>query len=161
MKTANCSICLSPIDRENAPILAISGAGVPRCLCDACANDIEVAGYDREYDNITEAMDRISKNLSEHGIDDPLTLSTMTALMKRAAARAELIQDGEYDFSIDEVDDYELDEIPDELLESEEDKQLDAEEKEQSAKVDKVLNWIWGVVLAGVVAFMAWWFFFR
>ena len=157
-----CSVCLSAVEREDAPILAISGSGVPRCLCDSCAENLEVASYGKDYDEITESIAVLASNLSDKNIDDPVTLGTMGGLLKRAAARATMIKDGTYDFSLDELDEEDsLEEIPEELLESEEDKQLDEEENERAEKLDKVLNWIWAGVMVAAVAFFAWWFFFR
>ena len=103
--------------------------------------------------------------LSERNADDQLTLGTMGQILTKAAERASLIQEGAYDFSLDEnepeVEDDALIEIPEDLLESEADRQLDEEENERAQKIDKVLNWVWGIVMALAVGFLGWWFFFR
>ena len=161
MKESYCSLCLKSVEREDAPILAISGAGVPRYLCDECAADIECATLGRDYDKITEAFDRIAANVSASNVDDPVILSTVTEILDSGAERAKLIAAGEYDFALDEEKSDELEEIPEDMLESEEDKRLDAEEEEKAQRIDKFLNWVWLGVLIGAVGFMIWWFFFR
>ena len=82
------------------------------------------------------------------------------ALSFFAAARANLIREGSYDFALDEREEETLEEIPEELLESEEDKALDEAEEEKLKKIDKVLSWVWAALIVGIVAFMAWWLFF-
>ena len=162
MKEKYCSLCLAKIEAEDAPILTISGAGVARCLCDKCAEDIEAASTSREYADIAEALDRLSASISKNNIDDSVTLATMDDILKHAAARAALIKEGVYDFSKDEESEDEiLEEIPEDMLESEEDKALDERDIERANKLDRVLNWVWAAVLAGTVGFLIWWFFLR
>ena len=160
MKESYCSICLKRIEREDAPLLCMSGSGIPRCLCDECASDIERATLGKEYDGIIEALDKISDNLSKNNVDDPVTIDTVTDILNSSAERAKLIAAGEYDFSLDEAEESEFDEIPEDMLESEEDRQLDAEEEERANRLDKVLNWVWLAVLVAAVGFMVWWFYF-
>lgn len=162
MKEKYCSLCLSPIEAEDAPILTISGAGVARCLCDKCAEDIETASGAKEYDSIAEAMDRLTASISENNIDDSVSLAALDNILKHAAARATLIKEGKYDFSKDdEIEGEVLEELPEDMLESEEDKALDERDIERANKLDRVLNWIWAAVLAGTVGFLIWWFFLR
>lgn len=167
MKDMRCCICLDGVDGDNAPILTMSGAGVPRCLCERCAADVDTVTEGREYPVIIESIDRLSANLSEKNIDDPITLNAMTSLLARAAKRAKLIGEGSYDFSLDEVVLDEdgnieeiLEEIPEELLENDADREMDAEEEEKLKRLDKILNWVWAAVLIGVVGLMVWWLFF-
>ena len=165
MKESYCSICFAKVDGDEAPVLAISGAGVPRCLCESCASDIDTVNTSRDYYEISGAMDRLTGILSERNADDVLTIGTMNQILTKAAERAKLIKAGTYDFSLDEaepeVEDESLIEIPEDLLESEEDKELDEKENERAQKIDKVLNWVWGIVMALAVAFLGWWFFLR
>ena len=162
MKDKHCAICLSTVADEDAPILTMSGSGVPRFLCERCCQDIDTATLGREPELIAAAMDRIAKNLSVKNIDDPWTVDTATEILNSSAERARKIRDGEYDFSLDEEEaSEELSELPEELLESEEDRELDRKENEQAEKVDKFLNWVWLGVIIGCVGFMIWWFFFR
>lgn len=158
-----CSICRSVTDNPEAPILTIGGFGTPRYLCDACAADIDTATLGKDYDTIVAAMDRIGSEMTAKGVDDPVTLECLEDLLTDAAKRATLIKDGSYDFALDDAAsiESELDEIPEELLESEEDKALDEKEEAEAKKIDKVMNWVWLVVLIGAVGFMIWWLFFR
>ena len=158
-----CSICHTVTENPDAPILTIGGFGTPRYLCDSCASDIDIATLGKDYESIVAAMDRIGSEMSKKGTDDPVTLECLEDMLTDAAKRATAIKDGSYDFALDEVsdDENELDEIPEELLESEEDKALDEAEEASAKKIDKVMNWIWLVVLVGAVGFMIWWLFFR
>lgn len=166
MKKGNCSICLKPIDIDEAAILTMSGAGNPRCICDECANDIDNAttGYDVEL--ISSSIDKIANTLTKNNVDDPLVINTVATLLTDAAKRLKKLLDGELDAMEEDPADApgeaeSFEEIPEELLESEEDKALDAEDEKKAEKLDRVLNWVWLAVLVLAVGFMVWWFFFR
>ena len=161
MNKGLCSICLKPIPTEDAPILTMGGFGNPRCLCKACAADIENATRGTDPALISEAVKRIVDNMSSNQIEDPLTLKTVTHLLAAAASRREKIKEGTYDFALDDADDGVLEEIPEDMLESEDDKRLDEEDEERAKRIDSVLNWVWIVAIVGIVGFMIWWFFFR
>ena len=173
MDEKRCAICHAKIESEDAPIIAMGGYGVPRYLCDECATDIECATEGTEYEKIDAAMDRVSEKLVKADADDALLLTTLTKLLGEAAERAEKIKDGTYNKDLEDgevtkelVDEDEealtpLEEIPEELLEAEEDRLKDEEEAEFEKKVNKVLDWVWLVVLIGAVGFMIWWIFFR
>ncbi len=162
MKRKTCCICLNDIELEEPDILAMGGFGTPRYLCPECAADIECATSSREYDDIVAAMDRISKNLDEKNIDDGITLPTVTKLLLESAKRARAIEDGSYDFALDErEDEYAYDEIPEELRETEEDRLLDEADRVEGEKLDRLFNWLWVAIIFGAVAFMVWWFFLR
>ncbi len=156
----NCVLCQSPIDTEEADILAMGGIGTPRYVCDRCSCDIETATRSRDYDEIVAAMDRISKKLTETASEDSVTQDTATLLLVNAAKRAKDIREGTYDFALDEISsETEFDEIPEELRETEEDRELDRADEEAASKLDKILNWVWVAVLVGAVAFMIWWLY--
>lgn len=177
MEDKRCAICLAKLEREDAPIIAMGGYGVPRYLCDECAADVERATEGRDFADIDAAMDRISEKLVKSNVDDPLLLTTLTGLLGAAAERAERIKEGTYDFDLEEGgvtkvsvgDEYEdddtgvdiLEEIPEELLETEEDRLQDEADAALESKVNKVLDWVWLAILVGAVGFMIWWFFFR
>ncbi len=175
MEDKRCAICHAKIESEDAPIIAMGGYGVPRYLCDECAEDIECATEGIVYEEIDAAMDRVSEKLVKADADDALLLVTLTKLLGDAAERAEKIKDGTYNTDledaevtkgvVDEDGDGEklelLEEIPEELLEAEEDRLKDEEEAEFEKKVNKVLDWVWLGVLIGTVGFMIWWIFFR
>lgn len=178
MEDKHCAICLAKLEREDAPIIAMGGYGVPRYLCDECAEDVERATEGIDFADIDAAMDRISEKLVKSNVDDPLLLSTLTILLGKAAERAEKIKDGTYnpdleedgstkvaegeeDEQADDEDADAFDEIPEELLETEEDRLQDEADAAFESKVNKVLDWVWLAILVGAVAFMIWWFFFR
>ena len=72
------------------------------------------------------------------------------------ADRAEKINKGEYDFSLDEnVEETGEDDIPEELLETEEDKALDERDEKRQKKFDKIFNIVALAVFAGVIGYLA------
>ena len=130
-----CSFCKRPVDSDTAAVLTVGGYGNVRYICDECDSALSDATSSKDTAVIYAAMDKIGKCLYRHGIDDDLTLDTVDALMTKAKKRAEMIDDGSYDFSRDESDDGEgYDEIPEELRETEEDKELDRKEAEEKKK---------------------------
>ena len=160
MENKRCSICGKGNLSEDAPILAISGYGIPRCLCDDCAERIHIITYGKDTEDVSSASLALTADVAEHSIDDDLVYNTVTELLEYASDRAKKINEGTWDFALDEAEE-EPEELPEELLESEEDKLLDQKEKEQSKRVDKVMNWVYlGVVLA-TVAFMVYFLFFK
>ena len=164
MREDYCSVCFTAVDGDEAAILAISGAGVPRCLCAECAQEIETASDGREYNESTDAIGRLGKKLNDTNTDDPVVVDTMSEILKSAAERASLIKSGEYDFSKDENDSSDadlLEEIPEEMLETEEDRELDAADAERATRFDKFFNWVWAAMLIGSVAFLVWYFLLK
>lgn len=157
MKHGNCSVCLKLIDTDTAPVLTMGAYGTPRCLCDDCAEQIEIFTRGTDYDKITAAMDEIGERMSRANIDDKMTVSCVTHMLVDAAKRANAIKDGSYDFSLDTEEEEYI--IPDELLESEEDRALDEKEARSKEKMDKVMNWVWLAVLIGTVTFFVLWYF--
>lgn len=141
----NCSVCHMGFDGEDAAVLAFGGYGTPRYLCDFCAKDFDAAMTEREVEGIDGAIDRISKKMTNAGIDDEIVLKSVDEIMKAARERREKIRAGEYDFSEDESVS-EGDEIPAELLESEE----DAEAEKQESKKDKLYDKITNIVCAAL-----------
>ena len=105
-------------------------------------------------------MDRVAKRLAEKNIDDKLTVSTVSELFASYAKRASAIKRGEWDFSVEEQEENTAieDEIPEELMESEEDRLLDEKDREESARLDKILNWLFVGALAAVGFAFVWFF---
>ena len=137
---SKCSICNAAVDSENAPVLTMGGAGYARYLCDECAADLDTATLSPEVAEISDAIQRISKKMTD-STPDRLTFTTVTELFSAAMKRAKLIKSGEYDFSLDtQQDDNAFDELPEELAESEEDKEKDRIDEEKGKKFDKVFN---------------------
>lgn len=120
----------------------MGGYGVPRYLCDNCAEQIEVATTSQNIDEISAAIKALGSklSLSDH---DSATMDTMNEILNKAMERGRAIKAGSYDFSLDdEIAEEDTFELNDELLESEEDKKLDEEEEAKNKKMNAVLNWI-------------------
>lgn len=145
----NCCTCLAKVEEENASILTMGAYGTPKYLCEDCAALIETITLGREYDEIADAMEQLTKTMSKANIDDRFTVSTVTDLLASAAERARKIKDGTYDFALDESEEEFL-EIPEEIRETEEDKLLDKKDAEAAEKFDKILNWAW--LICGIAA---------
>lgn len=156
----HCSICMSRVESDDLPVLTI-GAGIPRLLCEECADLMDTATLGREYDEIKAAMDEITARMAAAGIDDRFTVETVTQAFGAAAERAVAIKDGTWNFELDSAEDDGFLEIPEELAETEEDKQLDAKEEKQGKRIDAILTWVMSGVLTAALAFIVWFFFFR
>ncbi len=149
-----CTICKNIFDGENASILTMSGFGNARLICPECAQLLDKATLDSDYEHIKEAID----TLGERTVIDPADTSAVDALteiLDTALERAEKIKSGEYDFSLDNQSaGDEFEEIPDDLKESEEDRALDEKEAKQSAVMDKISNWVCGAILVGAIIYV-------
>ena len=154
-KRKKCSLCYNDTEEGDA-ILVMGPLGNPRCVCKECESQLDTATLGRSYEEISAAMNAIGKKLTEKAPDD-LVLETVNTVLKNAAERAELIKEGNYDFSLDEeiIDEQELEEIPDELLETEEDRLRDAADEKKQAKFDKIFNIVAAIVILAVVGFIA------
>ena len=140
----SCSICDNSIDKENAPIIAMGGFGYPRYICDECAEKIEIMTKSRDVEEIKAAILDIVEKMEKGELEDKVLLKAVCEILDSAKERLALIENGEYDFSLDdaESDGEVFDEIPEELRESEEDKALDEEETKEKNKFDKIFNWV-------------------
>ena len=151
-----CCICERIIENEDAPLLTMGAVGTPKLICDSCAELLDTATLGREYEAIEAAMDEIGKRMAD-GNPDRTTYGNVSVIMARAAGRAKLIKNGEYDFALDEqpTDDEDIpDEIPEELMETEEDRELDRKDEEKLKQFDKIYNWMLigaGIALVGVI----------
>ena len=157
-----CCTCLRRVENDDAPILTMGAYCTPKILCNDCAELVETVTLGRDYDRITEAMDSLTKRMSESNVDDRVTVETVTKMLEDGAKRALKIKAGEYDFALDEESGEEsdelesFDEIPEELQETEEDRALDEKDAEANARFDKFMNWMWIGVGIGVAAFAIW-----
>ena len=140
---------------EDAPILAMSGYGTPRYVCDGCDADLTDATGAREIYDIKSAMDRISKKMTKNNLDDKVVLKTVDERMTAARERAERIRAGEYDFSEEDAakEADEAEEIPEELRETEEDRELDRREAEQNKKLEKITNICCGTFFVAFIGY--------
>ena len=149
-----CSLCSNLTD-EGSAILVMGGYGHPRLICEECEKEIDQLSLGRDYEKIREAMNTIGKKLTVKEPED-LVLETVNGILKDAADRAEKINKGEYDFSLDEnVEETGEDDIPEELLETEEDKALDERDEKRQKKFDKIFNIVALAVFAGVIGYLA------
>lgn len=137
-----CSICGKAVNTEEAPILAMSGFGNPKYLCDECANDIDVVITDKNPELIENSMSKLSAKLSATGTDDKLVVDTVAAIFTEAGERAAKIKDGTYDFSKDDEEQELVEDVPEELLETETDRALDEADEKKNKRFDSIMNWV-------------------
>ena len=152
----NCCICERDVEREDAPILAMGGAGYARVLCEECDRELQVATRGHDVEEIKEAINSLSNKLA-NGEPDAVTYRMMNEILVTATQRAMEIKDGTYDFARDDEEDNEgFDEIPEELLESEEDIELDKQDEEKMKKFDKVYSIILTISLIALGGMIVW-----
>ncbi len=158
MSKCNCSLCKRAFENENAALLTVSGVGNKRYICDECEAMLESALKSRELDEIKEAVERIGKTMEASDVEDGVVIAEMNTILAAAKDRAERIEAGEYDFSLDE------DEIPNELpellTEAEpeppltEEERIKLERQEKISKiVDKISTWASIAIIVGVVIY--------
>ena len=153
---SNCCICERNVEREDAPILAMGGAGYARVLCEECDRELQVATRGHDVEEIKEAINSLSNKLA-NGEPDGVTYRMMNEILITSTQRAMEIKDGTYDFARDDEEDNEgFDEIPEELLESEEDIELDKQDEEKMKKFDKVYSIILAVSLIALGGMIIW-----
>lgn len=152
-----CCICEKNIEREDAPILTLGGAGYARLLCDECDEQLNTITTGRDAHKIKEAINSLGNKMANTD-PDPVTYQTVSTMLFKATERGMAIKEGTYDFALDEeVEDTEgFDEIPEELLETEEDIQKDKDDEEKMKKFDKFYNIaliVCGIVFVGLVIY--------
>ena len=153
---SNCCICEKSVEREDAPILAMGGAGYARVLCEECDRELQVATRGHDVEEIKAAINSLSTKMA-NGEPDTVTYRMMSEILITATQRAMEIKDGTYDFARDDEEDNEgFDEIPEELLESEEDVELDRKDEEKAKKFDKVYSIILTISLIALGGMIIW-----
>lgn len=153
---SNCCICEKSVEREDAPILAMGGAGYARVLCEECDRELQVATRGYDVEEIKAAINSLSTKMA-NGEPDTVTYRMMSEILITATQRAMEIKDGTYDFARDDEEDNEgFDEIPEELLESEEDVELDRKDEEKAKKFDKVYSIILTISLIALGGMIIW-----
>lgn len=149
----SCAICGAATDKENAPILAMGGFGNPRYVCNDCAEKLETVTKSMDPSEINASIETLADRIAKKNTDDPVTINTLTDILRGAKERAELIENGEYSVDENAADDELVDDFPEELAETEEDKALDARDAEKNAKIQKILDIVtFGIIGAAVVA---------
>lgn len=153
---SNCCICEKTVEREDAPILAMGGAGYARVLCEECDRELQVATRGHDVEEIKAAINSLTTKLA-NGEPDAVTYRMMNEILITATQRAMEIKDGTYDFARDDEEDNEgFDEIPEELLESDEDIELDRKDEEKAKKFDKVYSIILTISLIALGGMIIW-----
>ena len=153
---SNCCICERDVEREDAPILAMGGAGYARVLCEECDRELQVATRGHDVEEIKAAINSLSTKMA-NGEPDAVTYRMMSEILITATQRAMEIKDGTYDFARDDEEDNEgYDEIPEELLESDEDIELDKKDEEKAKKFDKVYSIILTISLIALGGMIVW-----
>ena len=152
---AICAICGKEVAESEAPILYMTGAGVPRLLCDDHASLIDTATESRDPAEIRAAISKLGDDLLGGETDDMNVIELINGIIKAAAEKADLIERGEYDFSLEESEDdgeEEFDITPD-MMETEEDKAKTEKEEKVNKIVDDILTWVMGLAIVAAVAF--------
>ena len=152
---AICAICGKEVVESEAPILYMTGAGIPRLLCDEHAALIDTATESPEPEAIRSAISKLGDDLIGGETDDMNVIELINGIIKAAANKADLIEKGEYDFSLEESDERDEDEfdITPDMMETEEDKAKTEKEERVNKIVDDILTWGMGLVIVGAVAF--------
>lgn len=156
----SCSICMREIDAENAPIIAMGGFGHPRCICDGCAEKLDVMNTSLDTEAIRAAMREIADTMANNTDDDMVAHNAVKVILMEAGARVEKIENGTY--TEEEEDDGMLD-VPEELRETVEDRALDLQDEMRSEKLDGILNRIclgvFGLAIVALVVYFVFRFF--
>lgn len=149
----NCCICQAEITKEDAPVIAMSAYGNPKCVCEECEGLIDKATLSREHDQITDACRSLGESLTRGNTCDEQVIDTVNEIIKNATERCEKIADGSYDFSLDEKGDEEEFDITDDIKESEEDRLQDEKDAKAAKILDTITSWAAGIIFVGAVAF--------
>ena len=147
-----CSVCGKDFESETPSVLTMGRSMTPRYICPDCEALMEEAIGATEPERIREAIATLGESLAHSDSDDTPVIIEVSSHLERAKTRLTKIEDGTYDFSLDESEEEEF-ELTEDLMETEEDRELDRREEEQEQRMNKVLNWLWVFVGIGVVAY--------
>ena len=149
-----CCICKKEIDSNTATILFMSGAGIPRCICEECDKNVETMTAGRDPDAIITSCRELAGALERGETGEERVIMLVGEMLGAAKERADKIRAGEYDFSLDEAaDEGEEFELTDDMLETEEDRALDEKEARVNKILDTVTSWTMGIALVAAVVF--------
>ena len=76
---SNCCICEKTVEREDAPILAMGGAGYARVLCEECDRELQVATRGHDVEEIKAAINSLSTKMA-NGEPDTVTYRMMSEI---------------------------------------------------------------------------------
>ena len=148
-----CCICKKELVNPEAPVLTMGAYGSPKCVCDECSALIETATTSHDYEEAINACREIGDSMTHGDTGDVQVIDTVNEIIESAKQRAEAIQDGTYDFSIDEVSEEDTFEITEDLEETEEDKAKDAKDAQVMKIFDTVASWACGIILVATLIF--------
>ena len=148
----NCCICQAPITKEDAPVIAMSAYGNPKCVCEKCEAIIDSATLSHDPNEIVESCQLLGEALTRGNTCDEQVIDAVNGIISEASIRCEKIANGNYDFSEDEKEGEEF-EITEDIMESEEDRIKDEKDQKVAKIVDTIGSWVSGVVLLGAVIF--------
>lgn len=148
-----CCICQYPIENDDAPVIAMSGYGNPKCACENCEALIDTAMTSREPEEISDACKSLGEALTSGNTGDEQVIEAVNDIIRTASERCAAIKDGTYDFALDDAADEDEFEITEELEESEEDREKDARDERIVKIIDTVTSWAAGIILTAAVVF--------
>ena len=154
----SCAICRREIDMENAPIIAMGGFGHPRCICDGCAEKLDIMNTSLDTNEIKEAMKYVADTMASNTDDDMVAHNAVKVILMEAGARVDKIESGDY---TEDTAEEELLDVPEELEETEEDRELDRQEEIKNKKLDSIFNWISIGILAAAAVGIAIYFILK
>ncbi len=149
-----CSVCGKRIEKEDPAVLVMTAFAHPKHICEECEAEFDRATLSHSPEEINGAIEAIGKKMIDANTDDKLILETVNGILEEASERCALIESGDYDFSNDECDAEEENDVPEELLETEEDRAQDEADEKTRKKIDKILNWVCGAIIAAAVGFV-------
>ena len=71
-----CSICGAEITNEDAAILTMGAAGIPRYICEECEKDLDTAISGKDVEEITTAIKSLSEKMVNGNPDTPDDVDT-------------------------------------------------------------------------------------
>lgn len=151
--TKVCCICRAPITKEDAPVIAMSAYGNPKCVCGKCEDLIDKATLSHEPEEIANACNTLGEALTRGNTCDEQVIDAVNEIIYNATERGAAIEDGTYDFALDEAKNEPEFEITEDLMETELDRQLDEIDRKTYKTIDTILSWTAGIILVGAITF--------
>jgi len=154
MANKNCCICHGAVTKEDAPVIAMSAYGNPKCVCEECEALIDKATTSHEPEEIIDACKKLGEGLTHGNTCDEQIIDAVNSIIFEATERCEKIKSGDYDFALDEKSEEAEFDITEDLMETEEDRKKDEEEIKTAKLLDTIFSWAAGVLLVGAVVFL-------
>ena len=133
----------------------MGGFGHPRCICDGCADKLDVMNTSTDTEEIKAAMKYIADTMASNTDDDMVAHNAVKVILMEAGARIEKIENGTLN---EETAEEEILDVPEELAETEEDRELDRQEEIKNKKLDSIFNWIsigiLGAAAVGLIVYL-------